>query len=276
MDHPIRDIEVSSRYGVPLTETFMLHAQSGLSYRILVYKPQTAAPEAGYPALFALDGNSCFGSLAEAMRLQSRHPQQGLVPGMIVGIGYESDEPFVVNRRFYDYTLKGRQAGLRPDGTPWPEGGGAEAFLAFIECELKPELARRYPMDFRRQALFGHSLGGLFTLYALAEKPQSFSHYVAGSPSVWWNDYELLQRMPDLRRSLREQGLQAKLMIAAGAGEKAAILEGAFRANELLAGEAGGELEVDYHLFEGETHVSVIHPLISRMLRFVFPLQANA
>src|SRR3546814_19712655 len=51
-----------------------------------------------------------------------------------------------------------------------PPSGGADDFLAFIEHELKPLIAQRYPVDARRQILFGHSYGGLFTLYTLFTK----------------------------------------------------------------------------------------------------------
>lgn len=262
---------ISLGYAVPGTETFELTArETGGRYRIFVFRPAKPAPAGGYPVLYALDGNACFGSLAEAMRLQSRHPL-GLEPGIIVGIGYDTDEPFATGRRFYDYTIAALPGDTRPDGTPFPETGGADRFLSFIEEELKPEIERRYPVDRARQALFGHSLGGFFTLYALLEQPGAFRSYIAGSPSVWWAGRYLPERLQDWVPGLKP-GItdNLELLIAAGSEEKPFMTEDARQVYERLAPLASGGMRVVHELIAGEGHVSVIHPLISRMLRFVF------
>ncbi|WP_312019101.1 alpha/beta hydrolase-fold protein, partial [Lysinibacillus sp. D4B1_S16] len=61
-------------------------------------------------------------------------------------------------------------------------------FLDFILHELMPTVEKEWPINKKKQAVVGHSLGGLFTLYALCARPHLFSHIVAGSPSVWWAD----------------------------------------------------------------------------------------
>src|SRR5690606_35865765 len=42
----------------------------------------------------------------------------------------------------------------------------------------------------------GHSMGGLFTVYAATRHDEAplFSTYVAGSPSLWWDDGQVLGR----------------------------------------------------------------------------------
>lgn len=70
-----------------------------------------------------------------------------------------------------------------PDDMPF---GRADAFLAFIDEEVKPFLAARYPAaDLEETALVGHSLGGLFTMHVLLTSPDSFDRYVALDPSPW-------------------------------------------------------------------------------------------
>jgi len=258
------------RYALPGTETFTMQARSsGLDYRIFVSVPVKPAPAEGYPVLYALDGNAYFGSLSEAMRMQSRHPR-GLDPGIIVAVGYDSEEPFVTDRRFYDLTTASVPSFARPDGSPWPETGGAAHFLAFLEEELKPFIESRYPINRDRQGLFGHSLGGFFTLYALMEKPASFRTYIAGSPSIWWNDQELLRRLPEFMTLIREQGIESELLIGIGSNEKPSLLDDARRFDDQLESLGAESFERSYVCFEGEGHMSVIHPLISRMFRFMF------
>jgi len=73
--------------------------------------------------------------------------------------------------------------------------GGADKFLAFLADELIPHLDSTYRTTPMR-VLIGHSLGGLFTLHALAQKPQAFMGYVVMEPASWWNN----------RRELEEAG----------------------------------------------------------------------
>lgn len=55
--------------------------------------------------MYVLDGNSLFGTMVEALRLQSRRPEKtGVVPAIIVGIGYQTEAPYHPLRH-YDLTL---------------------------------------------------------------------------------------------------------------------------------------------------------------------------
>jgi pimeloyl-ACP methyl ester carboxylesterase len=65
--------------------------------------------------------------------------------------------------------------------------GGADKFLAFLTNELIPHLDSTYRTTPMR-VLIGHSLGGLFALHALAQKPQVFMGYVVMEPASWWNN----------------------------------------------------------------------------------------
>ncbi|MBY9078396.1 alpha/beta hydrolase [Paenibacillus sp. HN-1] len=304
------------RYSVPGTEVFDYSSGiTGRSYRISVYTPSMPPSGDGYPVLYTVDMNAYFGSLAEAMTLQTRHPL-GLRPAVIVGIGYPSDEPFVTNRRFLDLTIPADPEGLRPDGTPWPANGEADSFQDFIESELMPLIARRFPAGSGRRSLFGHSLGGFFCLYTLMTRPHLFQTYIAGSPSIWWKDHVLYNLLADWKcedsssgnnmnnlAEIRSAGCEAageaaggviseavgeaqrqarkrtgnrpeysapSVLIAIGSQEKGIMLQDAQRMYEELKTLEYRRLgRVSYHLFEDEGHVSVLHPLISRMLRFI-------
>ncbi|SMG48999.1 alpha/beta hydrolase [Paenibacillus aquistagni] len=260
----------ASRYSQPGTDSFtVISKHTGREYKIFVYVPAKPAPQEGYPILYALDGNAYFGSLAEAMRMQSRHPL-GLDPGMIVGIGYDSDEPFVAARRFYDFTTQAAEDSKRPDGSPWPETGGAEPFLTFIVEELQPLIEARYSVDAKRRGLFGHSLGGLFTLFALRQQPAAFLTYVAGSPSIWWNGQAMLTCYQDWLPVLQDGAIKARLLLSIGSEEKPSMIEDAKHLNEMVQSYTAKGIESTFDLIEGEGHVSVIHPMISRMFRLLF------
>ena len=56
----------------------------------------------------------------------------------------------------------------------------------FIEKELVPHVEANYPVT-QFRTLIGHSYGGLFTLFALAERPALFNYYLAIDPSMNWS-----------------------------------------------------------------------------------------
>ena len=154
----------------------------GTRRRIFIACPDTPPPASGYPALFVLDGNALFPLLAQQMRLLTARPESGpLNPPLIVGLGYPGEAPYDQDARAADYTL----APLLSGGIEKP---GAAHFLDFITERVAPLLRAHLPLDTARTTLFGHSYGGLFTLYALFSQTPLFRHFVAASPSLWWGD----------------------------------------------------------------------------------------
>jgi predicted alpha/beta superfamily hydrolase len=162
---------------------------SGHRYRVFVAVPPGPAPAGGYPVLYVLDGNAAFPLAALLSRqVASRSEVTQQVAPLVVGIGYPVEEDFDVPARQRDYT-PGGEAAL---GGPVDGGGGADRFLDFIERDLKPLIAAQFAVDTGRQALFGHSFGGLLVLHALFTRPSAFSVYLASSPSIWWRDQAVL------------------------------------------------------------------------------------
>jgi len=247
--------------------------RSGRDYRIFIAYPGEAPPASGYPVIYVLDANAVFGTMSEAVRVQGRRPDKtGVIPAVIVGIGYRTEEPFDPARH-RDFTMPVPESELpqSPDGNAWPEQGGAEAFIAFIEEELKPQIEREFKIDRNRQAIFGHSLGGLFVLHMLFNKPGSFRNYIAGSPSIHWNKRILLEAELRFASGVEREGLDAGLLIGVGeleANHKARMNENAREMSERLAALESKGLRVAFKEFEDEGHVSVLPVLISRAARF--------
>ena len=65
--------------------------------------------------------------------------------------------------------------------------GGADNFLGFIKNELIPYVNKTYPSN-GVNTLWGHSLGGMFVMYAMLNEPATFKSYIAVDPSLWWDD----------------------------------------------------------------------------------------
>ena len=94
---------------------------------------------------------------------------------VIVGITYSGAHPDYDALRATDYTP-----------TPGDRKGSGDGpkFLHFMKAELIPFIELNYRGDPTRRILGGHSLGGLFTLYAMLTDPTLFWGYLAGSPAI--------------------------------------------------------------------------------------------
>lgn len=134
-------------------------------YRLDLAIPRRAAPPAGYPVVYLLDGNNVMAELREdwLAELDAGNPP------VLVMIGYDIEERYDMDLRTRDYT-----------------GASSAEFLKVVESSIKPLVQAQQPIDRTRQMLWGHSFGGLYVLYALFEHPGAFQTYVAASPSLWF------------------------------------------------------------------------------------------
>lgn len=159
-------------------------------YRITIAVPKKAAPKTGYPVIYMLDGNSALAALSE-QRLAALQAN----PPVIVSIGYQTKLRFDVTARARDYTPP------RQDGKPIASrrpSGGADQFYQLISQKIKPRVNKAAHIDLQQQTLWGHSYGGLFTLYVLTRHPNSFQRYAAADPSLWWQHGDMITRFDQL------------------------------------------------------------------------------
>ncbi|MEK0315721.1 alpha/beta hydrolase [Cohnella sp. 56] len=250
---------------------------NGREYVIKIALPADEPPARGYPVLYALDADATFLTMAEAVRLQTRRPH-GYDPAVVVGIGYPSREPFDMTRRCYDFTMPAAGGTLpeRPDGRPWPEHGGADLFLGFIERELIPFVDGRFKTDPGRRTLYGHSLGGLLALHAFFAGSAQFAGYAAGSPSIWWGDYAVLREM-EAFAGRADAGKRSRLLMMVGADELAHMVADAVSLHNRLGGlrQVDSAWTAELVRFADEEHVSVLPAAISRSIRFALAATAD-
>lgn len=244
--------------------------------------PEGDPPAAGWPSIFLLDAGGCFGTCVEAMRRMSRRQDAtGVRPAVIIGLSPAAGASpaqggDAVARRRRDFTSP------PGDGRPSPDdAGGAAAFLTFVQEVVMPLAASRVPLDAGERTLFGHSLAGYFTLWALAHRPEIFRAYAAISPSIWWDRDGLLAALS------RMEGRDRRLFMAAGEweealppwqrglpGSEAALARRQSRrmiANVRDFGQAlrpvMGEANVRISVMAQEDHASIVSGAIPPMLR---------
>ncbi|RYE29263.1 MAG: alpha/beta hydrolase, partial [Hyphomicrobiales bacterium] len=241
-------------------------ARDGSHYRLLISVPEGPAPARGFPVLVLVDGHALFPVAATAARLQAQRPEATSVgPAVLIGIGYPDGRPFDAERRQRDLL---------------PVPGGADRFLDMIVDDVLPAVAEIAPLDPDRRALTGHSYGGLFVLHALFTRPGLFESFVAGSPSIWWQDRAILVSEEVFRSG--SSGPAGRLLITVGGHEQAPALAVTQQRAERLARArmrdnaaemaerltASGRVICDFTEFPGENHVSVIPSMLSRAIAF--------
>lgn len=158
--------------------------------RINVHLPEHAAdPGQHFPVLVLLDGgeNEDFLHVVGLTQITAAYGEgQEMI---VVGIAG-------VDRR-HDLTSP---SSVEADRKAAPTSGGAGPYRRFLVEELRPWIDVMFP-GHGRVALMGESLAGLFTLETFLTRPDAFDDYISVSPSLWWNDGELVRSAPGLLRA---------------------------------------------------------------------------
>ncbi|MFT3762996.1 MAG: alpha/beta hydrolase-fold protein [Pseudoxanthomonas sp.] len=262
----------------------MRASESRREYRIFVAAPDRPPPAEGYGVLYVLDANAMFLTAVEAVRAFERRPDVPRdIATVVVGIGYPEGSDIHAERTLDLTPVPAEDPRLRRMA-----GGGADAFLAFVEHDLKPKLDGMFPLDKRKQAIFGHSFAGLFVLHTLVRRPDAFQSRIAASPSLWYGDGVVKHRLREFAGPQPHPGPRARLLLTAGEFEQSLspamrAQPGADRMAERLreraqvdnAREAAAVLgdmpgiEARFDEIAGEDHGSVIPAAIGRAVAFM-------
>ncbi|WP_157604499.1 alpha/beta hydrolase [Solitalea canadensis] len=142
-------------------ETRMIHSAAVADdFKLYVRLPDNYSSSTNkYPVLYMTDGDW---NMTVAMNCFSMLRQDYFITEpIIVGIGYGKGQ----NKRTRDLN---------------PYTGGPK-FLEFIEKEVMPWISGRYRTT-NEKAIYGYSLGGMFTTYVLFNRPELFNMVFIGAP----------------------------------------------------------------------------------------------
>lgn len=245
---------------IPEAHMFVLRdVNRQVPYRIYVaFPPGYANSSRRYPVLYMLDGDGAFALATQAYRLL--RVDSTVTDLILVGIGYE-------------FTGAARRAQRIRDLTPSqsPSGsatGESAAFLNSITRTIIPVIDSLYRTEAGDRAIFGHSLGGLFALYALFEQPDVFRRYIVSSPSIWWDNGIVLRL--ESRFAQNRRHLPKSVFMSVGADEPPDML-GRFQP---LADSLNARQYRDFNfsaiVLPDETHLSVLAIAFLRGLRTVY------
>lgn len=197
---------------VPFMDT-----QNNRQYELYIELPEgySENPDKQYPVLYYTDA-------AWHMEVLSAGAEYILTDAILVGISWQKDinkelieEHGARVSRYRDYSMV---KSSKPEVQAKYQLGQAGNHLAFIQKDVIPFVERNYRTDSDNRAYFGYSASGAFGAYTLMSQPNTFKHYILGSPALRGDIPELKR----LNSKLASTGaINANVYIAYGSDEEA-------------------------------------------------------
>jgi len=236
-----------------VTEFELASEETGTTYQIQVFLPDAWDGSTPLRPVIALDGAQWFEwTAAVAAELSD---DGTIAPPLVVAVGYGDGE----NLRERDYL----PASEHEDG-----GGGVDAFFAFLDVELMAAIEAGWTVDVAPEArvLVGHSFGGFAATWAMLQG-EPYGGFVALSPSYYWGQTLIFDREAEL--AAERQDLDARLYVAAGAGERWGLPALTVAMGETLESRGYPSLKLDYELHDSKIHVDVYPAAVAAGLAHV-------
>lgn len=263
------------------TESWELVANgSGRTYPVWVSLPASYAEDTArdYPVVFVTDALYAFPlvrSIRNLLGQKGRNIEDFILVGLPPQKGLSS-----LQSRSRDYTPSDpRSRADMDDGYRAEAYGEAATYRDFIEHQVFPLIADHYRSDMRRKVFAGHSYGGLFGSFVLFTKPGMFQKYVLSSPSLWFDDYSVMDAEQAYAQVNKD--LPADVMVYIGSFETIKAEPRYFKNVDMLGDVRQLErtlksrgyprLRMNSQVVPDEDHLTVYPDAISRGLLWALP-----
>ncbi len=239
----------------------------GRSYQVYVALPAgyEDTPQRRYPVLYVTDAHYAFPIVRQLSR---RMNLDGPVirDHILVGLSYAVDDD-PVRSRTRDYTPSARR-----NAAKGAEGGGP-SYQAWLKSSAIPFVESKFRTDQNQRVLLGHSFGSLLATQILFSDPDMFSHYVLGSPSLWFNGHQMFER--EAAYAAANTDLKAKIYMYIGAEEvgRYDMVGDNRRLEQALLSRNYPSLELKSDVISAEDHLTVAPIGFMRALETLLPAQ---
>lgn len=230
-------------------------------YQLWVDTPIGYDPDVAHPLVLCLDAPWTYGTAVDTVRLLGLGRQ--IKPAIVAGIAHDVGKREVLTQRAMDFTVTQAEfpaeIGVRATAG---QMGGAEEFRIWLADVVLPLIRADYPIS--GVTLAGHSFSALFGVHVLLTAAEMFEGYLLASPSVWWDDQVMFER--EAEHAASGAKLAAKVFMSMGAEETDELSHHA-QFHRRLAGRNHAGLNLAWHSFAGESHMSVVSAAVNRGLR---------
>lgn len=230
----------------------------GETREINVYLPASYAEDSlnTYPIIYLLDGSKDedFIHVCGIVQFGSFSWINMLPESIVVGIGN------VDRKRDFTYPSSNEL-----DQKEFPTAGKSANFIQFIQKELHPFIAAKFRIG-TTKTIIGQSLGGLLTTEILFKTPSLFDHYIIVSPSLWWDNEELLDE-----KMLHDIGNKS---IYIAVGKEGEIMERTARAlYQKLKDKKNKNTKLYFEYLEDKTHGDALHEAVYNAFEKIFKVE---
>ena len=250
----------TTAYGA-LTHWEVVTAPSGQTYTLDITMPPDYAAGQRYPVVVYLDAWWLRDVVRGAYGMAWTTGKSESI--VLVGIAALGDEDTWHRQRNADYTptpYRPLAPGLTMNVGTVPiasaSTGHANRFMAFLEATVFPLVEQQYNGSSTNRGLIGHSLGGLFGLWALQAHPDLFAKVAMIAPSAWWNKGEWIGKTLDERLHQNEH-LRA-VHLSVGEAEQRLMRRPVTRLDEHLRALAPERFRYRYRIYPDADHTAVV------------------
>lgn len=227
--------------GLPKVQELAINStELGEKRDLIIYLPAGyKTSEARYPVLYLTDGDTQGPHTAGTVDYLAKFEQ---IPQMIV-VGIVNP----TKTRVRDLTITPVNK-RNPNQTE-----NADRFLDFVEKEVLPFVKQQYrTLDY--QILSGTSHGGQFAINAMVKRPNLFQGIIAISPSLYWDDRQLLKLA---EQSFKNKQLQGHMYVSI-ANEESTMTEAYHEFIDLVVKSPSDGLVAKFQTFSDETHNTTV------------------
>lgn len=241
---------VSCEHQDPVNRTFTIYSTNVRdSFEIYIDLPRNFKQGGTYDVFYYLDANLKSGKKLRRF-IQDSVTLKDSCNTVYAGIGHIGNYR-VLRRR--DFTVPKIENKNTLGGSE--NFGQCENFYSFLKTELMPTIKNRYNIEIAHNSIFGHSFGGLFSIYCLFKNDTLFNYYYSLSPSLWINNRSIY----NFNHLSGTSTFRRHLFLSVGSKETLnRIKSGTDDFDKFLKNKQYPFLAFEYKIYDGETHNSQV------------------
>ncbi|QBY06167.1 alpha/beta hydrolase [Thalassotalea sp. HSM 43] len=251
------------RFEVPRSTVVELHDETtSRTYPLFIKLPRSyhANTDNHYPVIYLTDALYSFQIASGA----TRYPMNigRMEEAIIVAVSYSKGSKGATSR-VRDYTPS--------KASDWKmQTGDAEQHALFIRDNVIPYIEKNYRTQSQRRTFVGNSLGGLLGAYLLFKHPDMFASYILGSPSVWFNNHDILVA------KVIKPSSPIKVYVAVGSlerpefGNKNDMVAGAEQLVKKITAQSGEQITLKFVVIDDAKHATAFPTTLIQGLDWIY------
>ena len=250
-------------YETPRTQVVPIKdSNTGRQYELYVRLPEDYADTADtpYPVIYATDA-------AWHMEMLSGSTEYLMQNAIVVGISWQTDlgSDRAHASRSRDFTFINYPQANTPTGE-------AMNHLTFIRDDVIDYVEKHYRTDPHKRTYFGYSAGGEFGAYILIAQPDTFRHYVLGSPAFDEQSIAYLKEML-VKTTIQQQ--KAAVFLSIGELERPDRMSLTRQFESLLQSKDTGIALTGLEVIQNSDHGSAFPDTVLRSVKWLSGLTSE-